>query len=138
MRPAALGPLSACSMRITRIDDVRKAVVELTIAGPDNYRLEGRSSMNEISRDPLDLVRQAMSQHQYPDGFALFLGTMFAPVQDRDTSRPGIHAQTGRHGAGFHPASGRAGKQGHQLQRGAAMEFRHLRFDATIWRVAGC
>jgi fumarylacetoacetate (FAA) hydrolase family protein len=70
------------------IDDMRNAAVELTIAGPDNYRLEGRSSMKEISRDPLDLVRQAMSQHHYPDGFALFLGTMFAPVQDRDT--PGL------------------------------------------------
>ena len=70
------------------IDDVRSAVVELTIAGPDNFRLEGRSSMKEISRDPLDLVRQAMSQHHYPDGFALFLGTMFAPVQDRDA--PGL------------------------------------------------
>jgi fumarylacetoacetate (FAA) hydrolase family protein len=70
------------------LDDVRSAVVELTIAGADNYRLEGRSSMKEISRDPLDLVRQAMSQHHYPDGFALFLGTMFAPVQDRD--KPGL------------------------------------------------
>jgi fumarylacetoacetate (FAA) hydrolase family protein len=70
------------------IDDVRNAVVELTIAGSDNYRLEGRSSMKEISRDPLELVRQATSQHHYPDGFALFLGTMFAPVQDRDT--PGL------------------------------------------------
>ena len=70
------------------IEDVRSAVVELTIEGADNYRLEGRSSMTEISRDPLDLVRQATSQHHYPDGFALFLGTMFAPVQDRDT--PGL------------------------------------------------
>jgi fumarylacetoacetate (FAA) hydrolase family protein len=70
------------------MDHVRSAVVELTIAGEDNYRLEGGSSMAEISRDPLDLVRQALSQHQYPDGFALFLGTMFAPIQDRD--KPGL------------------------------------------------
>lgn len=70
------------------IEDVRGAEVELTIAGTDNYRLEGRSSMKEISRDPLDLVHQAMSQHHYPDGFALFLGTMFAPVKDRDA--PGL------------------------------------------------
>ena len=77
------------------IDDVRNAVVELTIAGPDNYRLDGRSSMKEISRDPLDLVRQAMSQHHYPDGFALFLGTMFAPVQDRDTAGLGFTHKLG-------------------------------------------
>jgi fumarylacetoacetate (FAA) hydrolase family protein len=44
--------------------------------------------MAEISRDPLDLARQATNQHQYPDGFALFLGTMFAPTQDRDV--PGL------------------------------------------------
>ena len=40
--------------------------------------------MREISRDPLDLVRQACGEHhQYPDGFMLFLGTMFSPTQDR-------------------------------------------------------
>ena len=37
-----------------------------------------------ISRDPLDLVGHAIgSNHQYPDGLVLFLGTMFAPTQDR-------------------------------------------------------
>ena len=70
------------------MNHIRNAVVELTIAGEDNYRLEGKSSMSEISRDPLDLVQQAIGQHHYPDGFALFLGTMFAPIQDRDT--PGL------------------------------------------------
>ncbi len=77
------------------MDHVRKAVVELTIAGEDNYRLEGKSSMAEISRDPLDLVHQALGQHQYPDGFALFLGTMFAPIQDRDTPGLGFTHKTG-------------------------------------------
>ena len=28
--------------------------------------------------------------HQYPDGFALFLGTMFAPVKDRDAPGQGF------------------------------------------------
>ncbi|MBO9623772.1 MAG: fumarylacetoacetate hydrolase family protein [Sphingomonas sp.] len=66
------------------MDDVRSAVVDLTIDGPEGYRLSGTNKMSEISRDPTDLVRQALSEHQYPDGFALFLGTLFAPVQDRD------------------------------------------------------
>lgn len=70
------------------MDHVRNAVVELTIVGEDNYRLDGGSSMAEISRDPLDLVHQASNHHQYPDGFVLFLGTMFAPIQDRDA--PGL------------------------------------------------
>ncbi|HEY4941701.1 MAG TPA: fumarylacetoacetate hydrolase family protein [Rhizomicrobium sp.] len=77
------------------MDDVRKAVLELDIVGPENYRLEGRSTMAEISRDPLDLCRQAMSEHQYPDGFALFLGTLFAPTQDRDTPGRGFTHKIG-------------------------------------------
>ncbi len=77
------------------MDDVRSAVVDLTIDGPEGYRLSGTNKMSEISRDPTDLVRQTLSEHQYPDGFALFLGTLFAPVQDRDhpgrgfTHKPG-------------------------------------------------
>ena len=77
------------------MDHVRRAVVELKIGAPDNYRLEGKSSMAEISRDPLDLVHQAMSEHQYPDGFALFLGTMFAPTQDRDAPGQGFTHKAG-------------------------------------------
>jgi fumarylacetoacetate (FAA) hydrolase family protein len=47
---------------------------------PDGFRMEGRSSMGEISRDPLDLARQACGRHhQYPDGFMLYCGTLFAP-----------------------------------------------------------
>jgi len=64
---------------------VRNAVVELEIVGTDNYRLEGKSTMAEISRDPLELVKQTISEHQYPDGFVLYCGTLFAPTQDRDT-----------------------------------------------------
>jgi fumarylacetoacetate (FAA) hydrolase family protein len=66
------------------LDDVRSAQISLLIEGTEGYRLEGSSNMNQISRDPLELARQAMSEHQYPDGFALFLGTLFAPTQDRD------------------------------------------------------
>jgi len=77
------------------MDHVRKAVVELEIQGPDNFRLEDRSTMSEISRDPLDLAKQAMSEHQYPDGFALFLGTLFAPTQDRDTPGRGFTHKVG-------------------------------------------
>ena len=77
------------------IEDVRKAVIELTIEGAHNYRLEGRSSMAEISRDPLELVAHAMSEHQYPDGFVLFLGTLFAPTQDRDEPRRGFTHKEG-------------------------------------------
>ena len=53
------------------------------------------SSMALISRDPLDLVRQTLGQHQYPDGFALFLGTMFAPTEDRDVAGRGFTHKLG-------------------------------------------
>lgn len=77
------------------IDDVRRADVDLLIEGTDGFRLEGRSSMAEISRDPLDLIGQAMSEHDYPDGFALFLGTLFAPIQDRDEAGRGFTHKEG-------------------------------------------
>ena len=91
----SIGPFIRLFDEHFTLDDVRDAEIELTVAGPDNYRLEGRSSMREISRDPLDLVRQTLSQHQYPDGFALFLGTMFAPIQDRDISGLGFTHKIG-------------------------------------------
>jgi fumarylacetoacetate (FAA) hydrolase family protein len=61
----------------------------------DNFQLYGDSSMSLISRDPLELVRQTLSYHDYPDGFALFLGTMFAPTQDRDTTGRGFTHKVG-------------------------------------------
>jgi fumarylacetoacetate (FAA) hydrolase family protein len=63
----------------------------MTVAGEDGFVLEGNSSISKISRDPADLVAQTIGPiHQYPDGFALFLGTMFAPVKDRDVPGQGF------------------------------------------------
>jgi fumarylacetoacetate (FAA) hydrolase family protein len=75
--------------------DVRSAVVELEITGPDGFRLQGQSRMSEISRDPAELVRQALSEHHYPDGFVLFLGTLFAPTDDRDEPGRGFTHKIG-------------------------------------------
>lgn len=91
----AIGPLVRLFDGDFTIDDVRNAEVGLTIDGPEGYRLEGVSAMNQISRDPLDLVRQTLSEHQYPDGFTLFLGTLFAPVQDRDDPGRGFTHKVG-------------------------------------------
>ena len=91
----SLGPLVRLFDADYTIDDVRNAEVALTIDGPEGYRLEGLSHMNQISRDPLELVRQTLSEHQYPDGFALFLGTLFAPVQDRDDPGRGFTHKVG-------------------------------------------
>ena len=81
----AIGPFIRLFDEHFTIDTVREAEVSLLIEGlDDGFVLEGASFMREISRDPLDLVRQTAGQyHQYPDGFMLFLGTMFSPVKDR-------------------------------------------------------
>jgi fumarylacetoacetate (FAA) hydrolase family protein len=92
---SALGPFIRMFDDKFTIDDVRKAVVELEIVGTDNYRLEGKSTMADISRDPLELVKQTISEHQYPDGFVLFLGTLFAPTQDRDVKGSGFTHKEG-------------------------------------------
>ena len=87
----AIGPLLRLFDRTFSLDDVRKMNIDLTVKGPDGFVLEGHSSISKISRDPTDLVAQTIGpEHQYPDGFALFLGTMFAPVKDRDTPGEGF------------------------------------------------
>jgi fumarylacetoacetate (FAA) hydrolase family protein len=91
----ALGPLVRLFDNGFTMDDVRKAEVQLRIEGEDGYVLEGSSNMAEISRDPLELVRQTLSEHQYPDGMALFLGTLFAPVKDRDEPGRGFTHKVG-------------------------------------------
>lgn len=91
----AIGPFIRLFDASFGMDDVRNAELDLLIEGPEGYRLEGHSSMRQISRDPLDLVKQTLSEHQYPDGFVLFLGTLFAPVQDRDDPGRGFTHKVG-------------------------------------------
>jgi fumarylacetoacetate (FAA) hydrolase family protein len=87
----AIGPLLRLFDPTFTLDDVRQMDVGLTVTGTDGFVLEGHSSISKISRDPTDLVAQTVGAvHQYPDGFALFLGTMFAPVKDRDTPGQGF------------------------------------------------
>jgi fumarylacetoacetate (FAA) hydrolase family protein len=91
----AIGPFVRLFDDSFTLDDVRSAVVELEIIGTDGFRLRGQSRMSEISRDPEELVRQAMSEHHYPEGFVLFLGTLFAPTEDRDEPGRGFTHKIG-------------------------------------------
>jgi fumarylacetoacetate (FAA) hydrolase family protein len=78
------------------LDDVRKAELDLKVTGEDGFVLHGKSSMSQISRDPTDLVKQTIgAHHQYPDGFMLFLGTLFAPTQDRGAPKQGFTHKMG-------------------------------------------
>jgi fumarylacetoacetate (FAA) hydrolase family protein len=92
----AVGPFIRFFDASFSLDDVRNAEVSLTVEGEDGFVMEGRSNMAKISRDPADLVCQMIGpHHQYPDGAALFCGTMFAPTQDRDTQGGGFTHKRG-------------------------------------------
>ena len=77
------------------MDKVRSETVHLSVAGVDGYELRGINTMASISRDPSDLVAQTLAAHQYPDGFMLFLGTLFAPIEDRDQPGGGFTHKLG-------------------------------------------
>ncbi|MFJ4131495.1 fumarylacetoacetate hydrolase family protein [Pseudomonas cyclaminis] len=101
----AIGPFIRLFDEGFTLDDVRNCVVDLQVKGSDGFTLNGSSSMALISRDPLDLVAQTVGgDHQYPDGFMLFLGTLFAPTQDREE-----------------PGSGFTHKQGDQISIGSPL-----------------
>lgn len=88
---AAIGPFLRLFDDTFSLDTVRRLELTLRVEGADGFVLDGRSSMAEISRDPADLLAQARGRHhQYPDGLLLYLGTMFAPVQDRDAPGQGF------------------------------------------------
>ncbi|CAN7414849.1 fumarylacetoacetate hydrolase family protein [Paraburkholderia sp. SIMBA_054] len=88
----SIGPFVRLFDEHFTLDSVRKESVSLKIDGiDDGFVLEGVSHMSEISRDPVDLVNQTYGpHHQYPDGFMLFLGTMFSPIKDRDAKSAGF------------------------------------------------
>lgn len=93
---AAIGPFIRLFDQAFTLDDVRRAEVTLTVAGVDGFSLEGSSAMARISRDPAALVAEMMgAHHQYPDGAVLFLGTMFAPIKDRDAPGQGFTHHAG-------------------------------------------
>jgi fumarylacetoacetate (FAA) hydrolase family protein len=131
---ASVGPfirLFDCSFTL---DDVRRAELTLTVEGErDGFRLEGRSSMIEISRDPLELVSQTRGRHhQYPDGFLLYCGTMFAPVQDRDgpgkgfTHHLGDRVTIAAHGLGVLTNTVRLATEAPEWTFGTAALMRNL------------
>jgi fumarylacetoacetate (FAA) hydrolase family protein len=92
----AIGPFIRFFDDRFSLDDVRRMEVTLTVEGPEGFRMEGFSNLSLISRDPADLVGQMVNvHHQYPDGAILFLGTLFAPVADRDAPGKGFTHKVG-------------------------------------------
>ncbi|MFF2246240.1 fumarylacetoacetate hydrolase family protein [Arthrobacter sp. NPDC058130] len=92
----AVGPFIRLFHDGFTLDSLRTEEITLTVDGEDGYRLEGRNSLARISRPFEELIRAAHGRHhQYPDGFALFTGTLFAPTQDRDTEGLGFTHKDG-------------------------------------------
>jgi fumarylacetoacetate (FAA) hydrolase family protein len=92
----AIGPFLRFFDAQFTLDDIRQTTVSLSVAGTDGFSLEGASSIAKISRDPADLVGQMVNEHhRFPDGAVLFLGTMFAPVEDRDAPGKGFTHKSG-------------------------------------------
>ena len=92
----AVGPMIRLFDATFSLDDVRHMQLSLKVEGEDGYVLNGGSNMSKISRDPADIVGQMINaHHQYPDGAILFLGTLFAPVEDRDAPGKGFTHKLG-------------------------------------------
>lgn len=91
----AIGPFIRLFDSTFDLDALRRETVHLQVSGMDGFTLRGINTMASISRDPLDLVAQTLGSHQYPDGFMLFLGTLFAPTEDRDQPGSGFTHKLG-------------------------------------------
>ncbi|SDP43898.1 Fumarylacetoacetate (FAA) hydrolase family protein [Phyllobacterium sp. YR620] len=78
------------------LESVKAAELSMRVEGEDGFVLDGHSNMAKISRKPESLVEATIGRHhQYPDGLVLFLGTMFAPVKDRDGPGKGFTHKLG-------------------------------------------
>lgn len=92
----AVGPMIRLFDASFSLDHVRGMQLSLKVEGEDGYVLNGASNMSKISRDPAEIVAQMIGpHHQYPDGAVLFLGTLFAPVEDRDAPGKGFTHKLG-------------------------------------------
>ncbi|WP_374651716.1 fumarylacetoacetate hydrolase family protein [Dongia sp.] len=93
---AALGPFIRLFDETFTVDELRQADLSVKVTGLDQFVLDDRSSMREISRDVTDLAKQTLSRnHQYPDGLVLYVGTMFAPIKDRGAPGMGFTHKIG-------------------------------------------
>ncbi|WP_316355622.1 fumarylacetoacetate hydrolase family protein [Devosia sp.] len=93
---ASLGPFIRLFDGDFTLETVKQSEIALRVEGDDGFVLEGHSSMNQISRTPESLVAATIGgHHQYPDGLVLYLGTMFAPVKDRDGAGKGFTHKLG-------------------------------------------
>lgn len=92
----SLGPFIRVFDDTVTLDTVAEETIHLQVSGEDGFVMNGTNSVSQISRPLRSLVSQTIgAHHQYPDGFVLFTGTLFAPTQDRDTPGTGFTHKPG-------------------------------------------
>jgi fumarylacetoacetate (FAA) hydrolase family protein len=92
----AIGPWFRLFDEDFTLESLLTEQVSCRITGDDGFAAEGANDLGRISRHPLDLVEAATGpHHQYPDGFALFLGTGWVPTTDRDEPGRGFTHKVG-------------------------------------------
>jgi fumarylacetoacetate (FAA) hydrolase family protein len=93
---SAIGPFIRLFDETFTLDTIRNIRVNLHVDGTDGFHEEGVNSMDEIRRDPQDvLVKQLFDIHDYPDGVVLFNGTGIVPTSDRGGPGSGFFHKTG-------------------------------------------
>lgn len=92
----AIGPFFRLIDERFTLDHVRSVVFETVVEGPDGFRIAHTTEVKQIGRDLAELAGQAIgANHQYPDGFVLFIGTMFTPLDDRGAPGSGFTHKVG-------------------------------------------
>ena len=78
------------------LDTVAEEEIHLRVEGEDGFLMTGTNNVAEISRPLEELIGATWGvHHQYPDGFALYTGTLFAPTQDRGEPGSGFTHHSG-------------------------------------------
>lgn len=93
----AVGPFIRLFDDAFTVDSIRDEEIVLQVEGyDDGYAMRGVNSLSRISRSFEDLVSAVWgAHHQYPDGFVLFTGTLFAPTADRTVPGSGFTHEIG-------------------------------------------
>lgn len=95
-RSTALGPFIRLFDDNFTVEQARVLEITLRVDGPEGYSLKGLNSVSALSRSFEDLISATYGDHhQYPDGFALFTGTLFTPTEDRDVRGEGFTHKMG-------------------------------------------
>ena len=92
----AIGPFVRIFDRSFSVGQALRSKIRVSVDGMDGFKLRGSSDVSQISRSPLEIIKQTINRtHQYPDGVVVFLGTQFAPTKDRGDKGKGFSHKVG-------------------------------------------